>query len=176
MNAKVQEFINKMKEEQRVKDLKERSEHLISLGLVDEGKSKIVTKQYLDNYVYGAKLDGPKNKYYIEGEGYPAIEVTEDEYQEILKYAPIRIKETEEIKTSTPNTPWASTIKFIANFLLVINIIGGFILCIILSSSYSTDDFAWLPIVSAVTYGILWYPLIVGFSKIVKVAEKTLQE
>lgn len=174
MNAKVQEFINKKKSELQEKKIKQRNEHLISLGLVDESKS-------VEGVVYFDVWDGSKDvKWDEEKQKYskrtyiPApIEVTDEEYDEILKYAPIDKKD--EVKKEVETT-WANAIKVIANILLVLNIIGGIILCMVLSSDYSTEDIAWIPIVSALTYCILWYPLIVGFSKIVKVAEKNLQE
>ena len=176
MNAKVEDFIKKMKEEQKAKELKQREEYLISLGLVDDSKT-------VNGIIYLEKWDGTKEckfdyklqKYYKEGSIAAALEVTDEEYQEILKYAPITKEETNDDKSSG-GTTWANTIKVIANILLAINIIGGFILSIVLSSDYTTDDFAWIPIIAALNYCILWYPIIVGFSKIVKVAEKTLQE
>lgn len=174
MNVKVQEFINKKKSELQEKKIKQRNEHLISLGLVDESKS-------VEGVVYFDVWDGSKDvKWDEEKQKYSKrtyiptpIEVTDEEYDEILKYAPIDKKD--EVKKEVETT-WANAIKVIANILLVLNIIGGIILCMVLSSDYSTEDIAWIPIVSALTYCILWYPLIVGFSKIVKVAEKNLQE
>lgn len=55
MNAKVQEFINKMKEEEK----RQRNENLISLGLVDETK-KIIARQYINYYHSDAKFDKEK--------------------------------------------------------------------------------------------------------------------
>lgn len=168
MDAKVQEFINKMKEEEK----KQRDDKLISLGLTDENK-KTVIREYLNYKRYDAKYDETKKQHYIEKEVESPIEVTEDEYQEILKYSSfIKNETTETTEIKDISTTWASTIKVIANILLVLNIIGGFILWIVLVDK----DFAWIPIVSALSYCILFYPLIVGFSKIVAVAERKLQE
>lgn len=174
MNAKVEEFLKIKKDELKKKELEQKNAHLISLGLIDESKSRngIV---YLDGWdgTQECKWDAEKQQYYKGAKVSSPIDVTDEEYQEILKYAPINGG------TKTPKeseTTWANAIKIIANILLALNIIGGIILSIVLSNSYKTDDFAWIPIVSALTYCILWYPLIVGFSKVVKVAEKTLQE
>lgn len=168
MDAKVQEFINKMKEEEK----KQRDDKLISLGLTDENK-KTVIREYLNYKRYDAKYDETKKQHYIEKEVESPIEVTEDEYQEILIYSSfIKNETTETTEIKDISTTWASTIKVIANILLVLNIIGGFILWIVLVDK----DFAWIPIVSALSYCILFYPLIVGFSKIVAVAERKLQE
>lgn len=161
MNVKVQEFIMKMKEEEE----NQKKKHLIALGLIDENKTT-EKREYLDNFVAGAKLDGAKNQYYIETKEYAPIEVTEEEYQEILKYAPIEEQINEKVKIGKKTT-WGNAINITANIYLVLNIIGAFILAI---------EFGWIPIVVALTYCILWYPIIVGISKVVKVAEKTLQE
>ena len=161
MNVKVQEFIMKMKEEKE----NQKKKHLIALGLIDENKTT-EKREYLDNFVAGAKLDGAKNQYYIETKEYAPIEVTEEEYQEILKYAPIEEQINEKVKIGKKTT-WGNAINTTANIYLVLNIIGAFILAI---------KFGWIPIVVALTYCILWYPIIVGISKVVKVAEKTLQE
>ena len=169
MDAKVQEFINKMKEEEK----RQRDEKLISLGLTDENK-KTVIREYLKYNRYDAKYDETKKQHYIEKEiNYP-IEVTEDEYQEILKYSSFIKNETIEVKETS--TTWADAIKVIAIILLVLNIIGGFILWLVLADDYDTKDFAWIPIASALSYCILYFPLIVGFSKIVAIAERKLQE
>ena len=175
MNAKVQEFINKMKEEER----KQRDEKLISLGLIDE--SKTITKRTSENvnsFTPNSQWDNEKAQYYVETKEYFPIEVTNEEYKEILKYSSFANNKTEEIKevVKEVSTTWANAIKVIANILLALNIIGGFILWIVLADSYKTEDFAWIPIVSALSYCILYYPLIVGFSKIVAVAERKLQE
>ena len=134
MNAKVEEFIKKMEEELKAKELKLREEHLISLGLLDENKTT-KGRVYLDNWdgTKDCKFDNEKNKYYKEDYIPAPLEVTDEEYQEILKYAPITKKETNDVKNSG-GTAWANAIKVIANILLAINIIGGFILSIVLSS------------------------------------------
>ena len=116
MNTKVQDFINKMKEEEK----KQRDENLISLGLVDETK-KIIERQYINYYCSEAKFDEEKKLNYIEKEVYAPIDVTDEEYKEIVKYSvfgEVKIQETKEI-----NTTWANAIKVIANILLVLNII-----------------------------------------------------
>ena len=89
MDAKVQEFINKMKEEEK----KQRDDKLISLGLTDENK-KTVIREYLNYKRYDAKYDETKKQHYIEKEVESPIEVTEDEYQEILIYSSFIKNET----------------------------------------------------------------------------------
>lgn len=178
MNAKVQEFIEKMKAEEQ----KRREEHLISLGLIDEEKS-FIGKKYFDKWdgTSTCHWDNKERKYYKMVEFKDALEVSDEEYLEILKYCPLTgTKETtkpiEESKEQKVSTPWADGINTIANILLAVNIIGGIILFVMLSSSYSTKDFAWIAIVLGLTYAVLYYPLIIGFSKIVAVAEKFLEK
>lgn len=174
MNPKAQEFINKIKEEKKAKELIEKEEHLISLGLIDENRSGI-RRVYSETFNYSdfPYYDSKKDLYYKDKETYLPIEVTDEEYQEILKYAPINKKT--EVKKKL-RTTWADAIEIIANLFLAINIIGGIVLCVTFASDYSIDDFAWIPIVLALTYCFFWYPLIRGFSKIVEVAEKSLQK
>lgn len=168
MNNKVQEFINKQKE----KELKQKEAHLISLGLIDESKS-INSIEYLDEWdgTNECKWDTVIRKYYKEIEQKVALTVTDQEYQEILKYAPIT---SETNHTKTIETPWANSIKISANIFLALNILAGIILCLLLANNYHTDDYAWIPIITAFINCILWYPLNIGFSIIVKLAEKKL--
>ena len=91
-----------------------------------------------------------------------------------LEFVDEREKSTISNTQNTNHTPWANVIKTIAHILLAVNLIGGFILFAVLSDSYSTRDFAWIAIVLGLTYAILYYPLIIGFSKIVAAAEKYL--
>lgn len=67
-----------------------------------------------------------KNLYYIEKEVYEPIEVTDEEYKEIVKYSvfsDVKIQKTKEISTT-----WANAIEKIAYIQLGLNIIGGFAL------------------------------------------------
>ena len=174
MNPKVQEFIDKMKAEQKEKELKEKEELLISLGLIDEEKSKKeVIYSDVRDFSNDWKWDEEKQKYYKKTQIIVPVEVTNEEYQEILKYVPSKKNKVEEIKPDK-ETSTADTIKSVAKIFLVLNIIGGLILFIALVCNYETAIFAWMPIASIIIYWVLWYPLIKGFSKIVQAAEKQL--
>lgn len=161
MNVKLESFINQKK-----------NEHLVSLGLVDESKP-IKKRKYTNVYQEGSHLDNEKNLYYTEVIEYEPIDITDEEYQELLKYAPIgneKFSVTE--KEDTTNTTWGKAIKAIANILLFLNILAGIITLMIMADDY--DESGWILIISTIMYCILWYPLIVGFSKIVSFAEKNL--
>lgn len=162
MNTVVQDFINKKKQEQREKELKQREAHLASLGLVS-GNRKI----YLDEYDGGPECfwDDEHNCWCRNA---PIVaDITDEEYQEILKYAPI--SEKVEVKTK-----WAGIIETVADIMLFLSSVGGMILAFVLLVDDYTTSFSWIHVILAIQYCILWYPLIMGFSKIVAVAEKNL--
>ena len=105
MNPKVQEFLDKKKEE----ELKRRNEHLISLGLVDKSKKE---KKYGSAFRNNAIQEEETGRYYVER--YGALEVTDEEYAEICKYCPEttnsnsqkinnNYSESVQIKYDTPN-------------------------------------------------------------------------
>ena len=81
MNEKVENLI---KQEQECLDASKkqmRDNHLISLGLIDESKS---ARKYQDYYSESAKFDEEKQIYYKECDA--ALDVTDEEYEEICKY------------------------------------------------------------------------------------------
>lgn len=162
MNAKLESFINQ-----------KRNKHLVALGLVDESKP-IKTRKYTKGYEPGYHFDQEKQLYYTDVVTYEPIDITDEEYHELLKYVPIEYEKNDVTIESTNNTAWSNVIKVIAKILLGLNILVGIILYFVMADSYKTEDYAWIPIVSALTYCILWYPLIVGFSKIVDFAEKSI--
>lgn len=172
MNAKVQEFIDKMIEKQKGEELKQREELLISLGLIDEEKTKrgIV---YLDNWdgTKDCKFDNEKNKYYKESFVPAAIEITDEEYQEILKYAPI-IKDIKAAGATPSETKWAKIIEFIA----YIYLIGGILINILAIASTNEYLRENTPVVaeclSTIFYVCISFPFVMGFSRIVAAAEK----
>lgn len=162
MNAKVQEFINQKKQEEK----KKRDEHLISLGLVTG--EKIIKREYLEYYSYGAILDEKEDRYYIEHKSEQAIEVTDEEYQEILKYSSASEKKEIDYK-------WANIIKNVATIFLVLSILGGVLFSFILGENYHTSSLVWIPIVWTISYCGFYFPFMMGFSKMVAVAERDLQ-
>ena len=168
MNAKVQEFIEKMK----VEEQKKRDEHLISLGLIDDELSyeekKYVEESELAEDVY---WDDERKEYYKSTKVLVPLKVTDDEYQEILKYSST-------LKHSSTKQPVDSTysdvIRTVGKVLLFGHIIGGVIFYFILSAN-RYDEIAWIAIVLGVVNALQSF-LIIGFSKIVAVAEHKLSE
>ena len=168
MNAKVQEFIEKMKTEEQ----KRREEHLISLGLIDEEKS-FIGRKYFDNWdgTTGCHWDNNENKYYKEMKIEVALDVTEEEYQEILKYCPLTTKVEHSKQFKSKETTYSDAINIVAKILLIGNILGGILLFLKLSDSY----ISWVVIAIAIL-NAMYYPLIKGFAKMVALAEKELAE
>ena len=169
MNPKVEEFINKMKEEQE----KQKKEYLISLGLVDESKS-INTIEILDKWdgTNDCEWDFKLQKYCKKVQKYEALDVTDEEYQEILKYAPIaetqRSNELKPNKKPASQTRWSNVICTTAIILAVVAVIIG-----IISISFA-DSF--MPIIWIAIYLIIYIPAVIGFARIVEAAEKYLQK
>lgn len=115
MNEKVQDMINQEIERLDALKKKERDEHLISLGLVDEEKS---ARKYYDYYFYDAKWDQEKELYFIGISG--AIEVTDEEYRKICKYFPPTKKEVPSVPTVAEKT-----LNVIAIIIMIFGIIGS---------------------------------------------------
>lgn len=175
MNAKVEEFINKMKEEKKAIELKQKEEHLISLGLVDEKKS-INSIQYRDMWDGSpeCKYDEKTGKYY-KGICIPApIEVTNEEWEEILKYAPIT--PTKQTQIIEKESKWAGRIQWVAIIFAIINTLD--ILVLIFGTDWEELNSYFTSQVTATIFVRLGYylliPVIMGFSKIVAVAENKL--
>ncbi len=115
MNAKLENFINQ-----------KRAEHLISLDLIDESKP-IKKRKYTNVYQAGYHLDEEKNLYYTGVTEYEPIDITNEEYQELLKYAPIENEKYGVTIERASDTTWSDAIKVIANVLLALNILVGII-------------------------------------------------
>ena len=116
MNSKVKEYLDTAKaKEKAAKEAaktKERDQLLISLGLIDEEKSK---KVYSDVYIDGYSWDEKEKKYYHISQ--VPIEVTDEEYAEIVKYAK---KDNKNNKTKSG----VEILLLIASIFLIISIVS----------------------------------------------------
>jgi len=97
------------------------------------------------------------NLHIVDERGYP-LEVTEEEYHEILKYA------TPKENTLGGKTKWSEKVFEIAYIYLGINIFAGIIFCFILLDNYATEDYASFPIIIAIV-DCINFPLIMGIGK-----------
>ena len=163
MNTQLEEFINQKKIEKIEEQKKEREELLISLGLVDT--SKIIKKiKYFEYNAPGCRLDA-SGRFFKEVEDYGAIDITDEEYEELLKYIPV----TQIVKPKkTINTTWANAIHRIGILYFVTCLLTGFIFWGILDN---TGMFILL-----IFLAFLILPFFIGFSKIVAMAETYLQK
>ncbi|MBR4156657.1 MAG: hypothetical protein IKU01_08185 [Bacteroidales bacterium] len=136
MNPQLEKYINNRKEEIK----KQRENHLLSLGLIDESKTiverilvddivvkfdKTLNKYYFEDEVKNVrvvKFDETLNKYYFEEETKFPIDITEEEYQELLKYIPQdKIKPNKEASENL--TTLNKSYKVFAYILLILGII-----------------------------------------------------
>ena len=161
MNQNVQEFLKKRK-----------SEHLISLGLIDEAKTKR-EYQYYDYSVPGAKFDDAKNQYLLEKTTYFPIEVTDEEYQEILKYAPMSESKVETVKGKVSKRSWSNIIKTIA----LVYLVGGILISVFVLFLHGRYYLGQAICEAFITIFFLCisFSLVMGLSTIVAAAEKYLK-
>lgn len=170
MNSELAALLNKLKDEKE----RQKNNYLISLGLIDKtkcNKKRIFSNEFDEGWSY----DNRNDRYYKDIDEPVAIEISDEEYQELLKYSDI-IEAAKDKEGNNASTKYANIIRIVASSLFVINIVVAVVLCTILSNSHTAKDFTWLPAVVALLYCILFYPMLIGFSKIVAVAERKLQE
>lgn len=125
MNGKVAKFLAEAKERESKKAAKERDATLISLGLTEGVKREY--GPYGRPYV---NYDREAKKYYYDRP--IPVEVTDEEYAEILKYAPARQKPAKPVSAAEkpvskyPVNPGAeNTINAVATVLLVVGIVAS---------------------------------------------------
>lgn len=122
MNQKVEEFLAKAKAAEKQQAEKEKRRVLISAGLYE--KETTYSDKYTDQCPY---YDNEKRQYY--GTKKNPVEVTEEEYAEILKYTKAQKEnEEEEILREAPiNDGAEKTLNSIATLTLVCGIIAAII-------------------------------------------------
>ena len=177
MNPKVQALIDQKRKEEDIKrDQKSKDDgfmkeqYLLSLGLIDEEKSSY-KKIYKDEYEDGCLWDEDKEQWYKEESDIVLLDISDEEYQTLLKYYPptdylVNFKPKDK---TTSELTYSEIITVTAKIFLIVTIVG----CLILA--FIVDNSVWVGVI--IILGIintLYYPLIIGFSKIVAAAEKYL--
>ena len=119
MGQSVQEFIAAAKTKAREEYEKQRDLHLIELGLVKEEKTTLYSKFHTDT----CNVWDPEKQMYC-GTVSQAIDVTDEEYEEIKKLSPKKI-------TPPQTDDFAETLL---NGILIISLIVGIIGCIVFLS------------------------------------------
>lgn len=166
MHAKVKEFLDKKRREEAIA----KAEYLISLGLEDEDKRDVIRKYSSIKSAEFSQYDKEKKMYYCDVELMRPVEVTDEEYKEILKYAPLKSNSSDDV-IAERGISWASVIYTIAQFGLIIDI-GVTIIQLLIFGL----DSLWVTLGISLSYVILCYPFLMGFAKIVEAAEKFLKE
>ena len=174
MNAKVEEFLNLKKAEEK----KRRDEHLVSLGLVDESKTvrgRKYSRFWSEEY---EQYDGDKDMYFCEKEVYAPLEVTDEEYCEILKYAPENVVKCDVEKTSGTN--WGGVIKVMAYIYLIVGVIANLFLLSGIDKqaelAREAAEQAQAECIIGLIFIIISFPFVMGLSRIVSAAEKYLRK
>ena len=158
MNEKVENLIKQEKERLETSEKQMRKNHLISIGLIDENKTE---RRYIEDskvVPIAGKYDKEQKKFYIEKPF--AIDVSDDEYQEICKYFP---PEKEEFISKTNAENILNVMSIVT---LVCGIIGTLICLFTIAfvfDRYGFDKFSPVGLViaigvlitSLVTYAIL---------------------
>ena len=177
MNPKVQALIDQKRKEEDIKrDQKSKDDgfmkeqYLLSLGLIDEEKSSY-KKIYKDEYEDGCLWDEDKEQWYKEESDIVLLDISDEEYQTLLKYYPptdylVNFKPKDK---TTLELTYSEIITVTAKIFLIVTIVG----CLILA--FIVDDSVWVGVIIILGFiNTLYYPLIIGFSKIVAAAEKYL--
>lgn len=169
MNAKVEEFLNLKKDEEK----KRRDEHLVSLGLIDESKT-VRGRKYSQYWtaVY-EHYDATKDMYYCETDVCAPLEVTDEEYNEILKYAPENVVKCDVEKTSGTN--WGGVIKVMAYIYLIVGVIANLFLLFEILAREAAEQ-AQAECIIGLIFIIISFPFVMGLSRIVSAAEKYLRK
>ena len=156
MNPVLQEFIAKAKTEKQ----RQKEQHLISLGLIDKGKT---TREY-NNY-YDLKrfpnYDQKSGKYYNDMI-YP-IDITDEEYEELLKWLPKKNKVESNV------SKYSGSIEGLAIVYLILSLIAGVICCLI-------ETHFILIGIALIISGFISYIFFRGFANVVAAAEKYLSK
>ena len=154
MDAKVKEFLDAAKAKEREAFEKKRDEHLISLGLIDE-ESEVV-REYSSYYSSRfEKWDVDKKMYYYDRK--QPVKVTDEEYEEILKYSTkneIEEIEIEEIEIDNGAEKFLSVMNGIN---LAIGIIAAVVLIFVALDAYRNGGYYFLAsVVILLTSLISW--------------------
>ncbi len=144
MNELVAKFIEEKKKEQENKLKKQREEHLLNLGIVDNSN---VTKKYCSKdllewqrkeygYIYH-----DENGYFRYNENPVALDISDEDYAEICKLCPPESNKIEANESKLESNSFAeNVVTVLAWILLLIGVVGGLAFMINAGESY---DFNW---------------------------------
>ena len=134
MNIKIQELIEEKKKRLDSSKQAQRDKHLIKLELIDEEKSN---REYSDAYRHTHPYyDSEKKKHYREVK--VALNITEQEYEELCKYFPLESEEVDDFNT------YENTLSTIGNITLIAGLICTIILffsIVFIDAPYGDSEF-----------------------------------
>lgn len=172
MNPKVQKLIDQKKDQENIKENIKRKNYLLSLGLIDTENSSY-TKYYKYEWEEGCDWDEEKEQWYKPVGKLVPLDVTEEEYQQLLKYyPPTEIEnDTTPVEDLTSETSWSVIITRIIKICIILQIVGW------ISCVFTLDGFfRWYIPLCGIILALLTYPFIFGYAKIVGAAEKYLEK
>lgn len=154
MHEKVQEFLNKRKEEEKLKFEKIKAKKLIELGLYE--KEYAPDNKYSEEYSCSEWDSSNSTKYYK----IKPFEVTDEEYEEIKKYSLDGYGEVKRDGNSTDVI--VKIIKVVAYIVFVVGFISGIVLGVDEYGDISGMMIVWWSLFFI--YGII----MLGFAEIIK--------
>ena len=170
MHSKLKFFLDEKREQESRKALAEREAHLISLGLVEESTKEQVL--YFDEWdgTKSCTWDEKIQRYSKVVQAPVPIEVTDEEYAQILKYAPIEASKDKTKKRGLRGKrTWANTIEIVATLLVVLSCV-----LVVLLAGVEQSMLSYLPLILPCV--IVSFVLMMGFAKIVAAAEEILDK
>ena len=137
--------------------------------MIDETKS-VETIEYYDAWdgTKECQWDYNAQKYCKKVQKYEALDVTDEEYQEILKYAPISETQILNNKKHISQTKWANVLYKLGLILSIIILIAGIVVSVVAKS--------FLPMFYVILYVVLYIPFVIGFARIVEASEKYIEK
>lgn len=155
MNENVKAFLDKKKEEERAKQEKERNKVLIDLGLYEKEYSE--SDSYSNEYPLSEWDSVTQTNVYYRNVPY---EVTDEEYEQIKKYAAKNDNESDECTNVVVNV-----LSVIAWIIYIGGLITG---CVLAGDGYDFKwSVAWLYWCAAIISGTMF----LGFAEIIKLLE-----
>lgn len=104
---------------------------------------------------------------------------SDEEYQEILKYAPVSESTAEQVNGNTSKRTWSNIIKTIARIYLIGGILINLFTLLMLDRDYISDDVFYQFLgesLITIFFISVSFPFVMGLSTIVAAAEKYLRK
>ena len=169
---KVENLLKTERERIIASEKQKKDNHLISLGLTDEQKINRIYCDYTDQTEEFPLYDDKKKRYYKENFG--ALDVTDEEYNEICKYFPLKsdiFGKSSKLRNEYPALSIVSTIcTIIGVVILLMVVIGLFYGFSLFNSGYSdVERMGVILIFSTLFCGLVFSVPFFAFAELIKV-------